>query len=826
MKRILYILLLLSLIANGQDSTFTDCAGSIAPESWLGDGFCDDNMYSWNGYLIDFNCAEFNYDGADCPIPILDTIYGCMNFMALNFVPEATLDDGSCEMPIIGCTDSEAINYNPLAQVDNGGCANVNCDEGEAKMLLEITLDQYPGETGWILTDISTGQPVESVTAGEYSFDQANATIPYQVCVPETGVELILSDTYGDGLGGSQWGGSDGSFTIMGDLEPCGSPDVLWELPDSNFGAVAYSGVIYVEECEIPTVYGCMDPGYMEFNPFAQVDDGSCETEHIVGCLNWNAYNYDSDATLNDIVSVCEYRLVINDSGGDGWGDSHLAVTQGDSIHGIYTLGPGIYEEVKWLYLRTDIPVHIRYFELGPPQVPQEELEFQTMHNSFFLFNDALDLLISGGANPFAFNGAGALQPFEPPFWHIYDAMPYCGDYCIPTIYGCMDEQSLNYDSTANTSDSSCIEVVEGCTSPFAFNYDSLANIDNDSCVPVVVGCMNNQAWNYNPEANTADESCLYFGCTDNLALNYDSTANVNNDNCIYPILGCIDPNAFNFEIDANVDDGSCIPVLIGCMDPTMYNYNEQANTASDNCIPFIFGCTDTTAFNYDPIANTDNGSCIPITPGCTDPNAFNYNANANTEDFSCVDVIYGCTDDTAFNYDPFANTDNGGCIDVLEGCMDPLAHNYNSVYNTDDGSCLYDAGCIGDPGDPYWLNDTCYAWVIMVDPFCCNDEWDDKCQQLYWHCYGDSELDVRDLMRSHNVALYPVPVDSYLNILTKGPVGIKVHDMTGRLVIRIRSNQTHKGVNRLDMSLLKAGVYNFTINYEGRTSTKKVVKK
>ena len=52
------------------------------------------------------------------------------------------------------------------------------------------------------------------------------------------------------------------------DLEPCGSPDVLWELPDSNFGSAAYSGVIYLEDCDIPTVYGCMDPGYIEFNPF------------------------------------------------------------------------------------------------------------------------------------------------------------------------------------------------------------------------------------------------------------------------------------------------------------------------------------------------------------------------------------------------------------------------------------------------------------------------------------------------------------------------------------------------------------------------------
>ena len=121
----------------------------------------------------------------------------------------------------------------------------------------------------------------------------------------------------------------------------------------------------------------------------------------------------------------------------------------------LYTLGPGIYEEVKWLYLRTDIPVHIRYFEVGPPQVPQEELEFQTMHNSFFLYNQHEDLLISGGSNPFAMNGAGALQPFEPPFWHIYDALPYCGDYCIETVEGCMDEDAFNYNIQANTDDNS-----------------------------------------------------------------------------------------------------------------------------------------------------------------------------------------------------------------------------------------------------------------------------------------------------------------------------------------------------------------------------------
>ena len=719
--RLTILFAFISLNVYSQD-TIVDCTGNEAPEDWLGDGFCDNDAYSWNGTFINFNCPEFGFDNGDCPLPINP-----------NITP--------------GCMDPESINYNPLADTDNGSCANVECGEGEAKMLLEITLDQYPGETGWILTDISTGQPVESVQAGEYTYNQANSTIPYQVCVPESGVELILSDTYGDGLGGSQWGGSDGSFTIMGDLEPCGSPDVLWELPDSNFGSVAYSGVIYLEHCDIPTVYGCMNTNYMEFNPFAQIDDGSCETEHIVGCLDWNAYNYNPEATLNDIVPICEYRLVLNDAGGDGWGDSYLAVTQGDSIHGVYTLGPGIYEDVKWLYLRTDMPVHIRYFELGPPQVPQEELEFQTMHNSFFLFNEHLDLLISGGANPFAMNGAGALQPFEPPFWHVYSALPYCGDYCIDVVEGCMDPEAFNYDSLANTDYGYCIPVVEGCTNELAFNYDSLANVDDGECESFVYGCMDSIAWNFNDAANVSDSSCLYFGCMDPMADNYDPIANI--------------------ELE-----GACFTTILGCTDPEAYNYSEEANTEDFSCIPFIYGCMDSTAFNYDPLANTED---------------------------ECELVIEGCMDVEAFNYDTFANTE---------------------------AECLYDAGCVDGPGIPYWLNDTCYAWVIMVDPYCCNNNWDNKCQQLYWHCSGDTPLDTRDLLRGHNVVMYPNPMNNILNILTNDPVGIKVYDISGKLIIKIKQSQIHKGLNQLDVSLLPSGVYSFSVTYNGNTSTTKVLKR
>jgi hypothetical protein len=43
-----------------------DCNGICAPADWLGDGFCDDGSYEYNGNQIFFNCEEFNNDNGDC----------------------------------------------------------------------------------------------------------------------------------------------------------------------------------------------------------------------------------------------------------------------------------------------------------------------------------------------------------------------------------------------------------------------------------------------------------------------------------------------------------------------------------------------------------------------------------------------------------------------------------------------------------------------------------------------------------------------------------------------------------------------------------------
>ena len=51
---------------------------------------------------------------------------------ALNYNPNANIDDGSCTYEVFGCTDMEALNYNPNANTDDGTCIYPNygpCDE-------------------------------------------------------------------------------------------------------------------------------------------------------------------------------------------------------------------------------------------------------------------------------------------------------------------------------------------------------------------------------------------------------------------------------------------------------------------------------------------------------------------------------------------------------------------------------------------------------------------------------------------------------------------------------------------------------------------------
>jgi hypothetical protein len=401
--------------------------------------------------------------------------------------------------------------------------------------------------------------------------------------------------------------------------------------------------------------------------------------------------------------------------------------------------------------------------------------------------------------NPMGDTLISVVPPLIIPF-AIYTATTYCGNECIEVVEGCMDSTAFNYDSLANTSET-CY-YYPGCSSPAYYEYHA------------------DTASGYYTDINVQD-SCYtlaIFGCTDFLAFNYYPSANVDNGGCVPVVMGCMQPLAFNYNILANTPD-TCIAYLYGCTDPSMFNYNPLANCDDGSCTPYIFGCTDSTMFNYNPLANADNSSCIPFIYGCTNPSMLNYDPLANAEDFSCIPYIYGCTDSTALNYDSTANTDNGSCIQIIEGCMDPTAYNYSGLANLNDSaSCLYNAGCVTGPGNPYWLNDPCYAWVISVDDYCCENAWDDVCQSTYNYCANSWTGPILSRNLEENIVVYPNPVEEIININKN--VDITVYNILGDVVI-CKTN-----TNTLDVSYLNPGIYNLQIMCNNKLVNKTIIKK
>ena len=661
------------------------------------------NTYSWSWYdQLDTNYEFYNNYSPGDPFASSDGFWFFLEMADGSFTDTVFASEFTC---IPGCMDPSYDNYNPLANIPDVCLAipppQDDCvDTTKTSITIEFTPDTYAGETSMSIVNQDDSVLYNVPQGFFYSVGTGN-TYTNTICVPigDT-VRFMIYDSYGDGICGSCFGGVDGNALIT---DECG--DTIYSLTPGdnlNFGNGDTSDVFIMKDCSWIPVVGCPNPGYLEFNPAAdQMNPALCVTPRVIGCMDSTMFDFDPTANTPLMEDTCDYALELIDGGGDGWLGAYIMVNQLGNSYGPYT-NTSSFVEIINLELKSNHPVTIRAYSQTSSDATIDQIGFR-------LINPEGVVIASGGTNPWS--DRIMLFPDK------YITLPNCPTICTPYVYGCMDNTAYNYDNTANTSDNSCY-YEPGCTDPQFLEYYTqgfTADYDNGNCQTEAI-----------------------WGCTDSTAFNYDSLANLDNGGCVPVILGCMQPLAFNYNSSANVDDGSCVPFIYGCTDATMFNFDANANTDDGSCIPFVYGCTDSTMFNFNPLANADNNSCVPFIYGCTDPSMLNYNPLANTENFTCIPFVYGCMDSTALNYDPLANTDNNSCIEIYYGCMDVDAYNYEPSANVNDSSsCLYSANCITGPGNPYWLNDECYAWVISVDDYCCENEWDTICQATYDYCTG-----------------------------------------------------------------------------------------
>lgn len=229
--------------------------------------------------------ANANVNDGSC----IDVVPGCMDSSALNYNADANTDDGSCIGVVSGCTDAGAINYNSNANVDDGSCIMpaagfeiVNSNTGN-NALIYIDVNAFSFNAGDNLGAFFIDENGEDQCAGVLSWNPSGGNlIVVHGDDPNT---AAIDGAHGEVIWKTNINGQ--AVVLFASYGSYGAENILGNNQYAPNAAYLITGFTIAIE-------GCMDPGYMEFNATANVEDGSCSILFSEAYAN----------ALNDIVSL------------------------------------------------------------------------------------------------------------------------------------------------------------------------------------------------------------------------------------------------------------------------------------------------------------------------------------------------------------------------------------------------------------------------------------------------------------------------------------------------------------------------------------------
>ena len=277
------------------------------------DGGVNPNV-SINGVIVGDGAAALTFDGITDPTGLLGDLVAIASSASLGICGDAiTIAAGGNVVPLVGngqfwqspvpiTEDGQYLWAAPMANFDVG-CADptANNFSSPCDLSLACTYDVVfavdmnpaltPGTTSVAWAGTANGW---NNTANPMSDDDGDGVYEATISLPAGAHEYKF-------IQNADWGLAE---TFNGSESCTTPPGEFVNRVVTITGATTLDAVCY-NSCEACPEGGCTDPAYVEFDPYAGYDDGSCLNLVVEGCMYEDATNYNPFANTDD--GSCEF---------------------------------------------------------------------------------------------------------------------------------------------------------------------------------------------------------------------------------------------------------------------------------------------------------------------------------------------------------------------------------------------------------------------------------------------------------------------------------------------------------------------------------------
>ncbi|MEM7163092.1 MAG: T9SS type A sorting domain-containing protein [Bacteroidota bacterium] len=754
-----------------------------------------------------------------------------------------SVDQPYCDQFLFGCTDPAALNWNPNAIIDDGSCiyANDSCDYN---MIYVTTLfGAFASELSWNILDENGNVLHSSIPFS------GNTVVLETVCLEDGCYTFEAIDAFGDGWNGGSVSATDANGQIIFE----------YTLDQGEYGIWTFG--VNEPNCS-SDIYGCTDPWALNYNAFATIDDGSCIYECDSGLVAADLYVcvfangqevgisitgdngsvvYEQDGFPNNAIeyidicldpNVCYTVNMWNNTVPEGWYGGYYWINTNGSQISTGSLGAGQSEGFVQFsldgscgdvfgctdpnalnynadatiddgscYYSTDScdyhDVFIQMYVIDNQWLPIIDFEnenggtifsgtiWTTTYGDSFCLDDGcyyLDVLSVGAGN--------TGQP-------LVDV--YVDGVLVETFYDIQGSQSS---ATIAVGSADCgPQEIEGCTDPFALNYNPDATIDDGSCIYTVVNDLCEDA----TPLSTGTSLISNIGAYQNEGMDGDCWGFGNGEE---------EQTSIWFEFTTPGYDAQINIVSSG--DGT-YSLTDTQFGIYEECGDEMIYCDGNSGDGLFAAFYLECGALEPSTTYLLQVDG--WSADEGTcfltyEHFACDSVIFGCTDSTAINFDPLANFDDGSCI-YEEECeayfeiiqIDSIAgvvfiENYSSGDNL---AYFWDFGDGSTSTDEFPIHEYEQegSYLLCLTIYTANDPQgyceSTYCQTIEYYSPGflpsgfwinvvpPGTVDINELNPIQNLNVYPNPAEDFVTIefnsIETGQLTLELFDISGRLL-------------------------------------------